>query len=73
MATFDQGPFPAGAVRCAECGEPIGVYEPLVHVINGIAHRTSRAADPHIACSEVGLCYHLACHQGSTTEPLALE
>jgi hypothetical protein len=46
---------------CADCGQVIGVYEPLVHVIAGIAHKTSRAADPHLARSQADACYHLAC------------
>lgn len=39
----------------------IGVYEPLVHAIAGIAHKTSRAADPHLGQSQADVCYHLAC------------
>lgn len=46
---------------CAGCGEVIGVYEPLVHVIAGVAHKTSRAADPQLARCDSAACYHLAC------------
>ena len=46
---------------CAGCGEVIGVYEPLVHVIAGVAHKTSRAADPQLAQTQADACYHLAC------------
>jgi hypothetical protein len=49
------------ALRCAKCGGVIGVYEPLVHVVGGIAHKTSRAADPALADAEPGSCYHVAC------------
>lgn len=49
------------ALVCAACGQVIGVYEPLVHVIAGVAHKTSRAADPHLAQSQSDACYHLAC------------
>ncbi len=48
-------------MRCGRCGEVIGVYEPLVHVIDGIAHKTSRAADPALADADPGTCFHLAC------------
>jgi hypothetical protein len=30
--------------RCRHCGEPIGVYEPLIALVEGRAHETSRAA-----------------------------
>ena len=46
---------------CAACGEVIGVYEPLVHVVGAIAHATSRAADPDLSHRH-GLVYHAACN-----------
>ena len=49
------------APRCLRCGEPIGVYEPLVVVIEGTPRTTSRAAEPAIAAAP-GEHYHLACH-----------
>lgn len=49
------------SLLCSGCGQVIGVYEPLVHVIAGVAHKTSRAADPHLAQSQADSCYHLAC------------
>ena len=48
-------------MRCAGCGDVIGVYEPLVHVVGAVARRTSRAADPDLARAERGSCYHLDC------------
>jgi hypothetical protein len=48
-------------LRCAACHEVIGVYEPLVHVLSGLAWRTSRAAEPQIAAAD-GHSYHLECH-----------
>jgi hypothetical protein len=51
----------ATTLRCAGCGEVIGVYEPLVHVVGGIAHKTSRAADPALVDAVPGSCYHVAC------------
>jgi hypothetical protein len=32
--------------RCGACGDVIGVYEPLVRVLDGSVRHTSRAADP---------------------------
>lgn len=49
-------------LRCASCGQVIGVYEPLVHVVDGVAHKTSRAADPHLAHRQADAFYHGACH-----------
>jgi hypothetical protein len=46
---------------CAACGTVIGVYEPIVHVIDGVAHKTSRAADPQLAQGQTDTFYHLAC------------
>lgn len=43
------------------CGVVIGVYEPLVRIVHGIAQKTSRAADPDVAESGAE-CYHLACY-----------
>jgi hypothetical protein len=43
------------------CDEIIGVYEPLVHLRDGFATRTSRAAEPEI-CSSGG-CFHLECYE----------
>jgi hypothetical protein len=48
--------------RCSRCGEPIGVYEPLVVIERGRARRTSRAAEPEIATAP-GEYRHLACHE----------
>ena len=50
-------PFP----RCGACRDVIGVYEPMVHVFDGLARRTSLAAEPQIECSGDG-CYHLGCY-----------
>jgi hypothetical protein len=48
--------------RCTACDDVIGVYEPLVQVVGGVALRTSLAADPH-ACRVGGDCYHLDCYE----------
>jgi hypothetical protein len=52
---------PHATLRCARCRDVIGVYEPLLHVVDGIARRTSRAAEPELVHAEGGSCYHLAC------------
>jgi hypothetical protein len=51
-----------GGFRCCRCGEVIGVYEPLVAVVDGRARETSRALEPDTA-GRVGDCYHRACYQ----------
>ena len=52
-----------GPLRCARCGEIIGVYEPLIHLADGIARKSSRAAEPDLVHAERGTCYHLACSE----------
>jgi hypothetical protein len=44
MGSADHGP----RVRCATCGELIGVYEPLVLVTPDGARATSIAAEPEL-------------------------
>lgn len=48
-------------LTCDHCAEVIGVYEPVVLVIDGAARETSRAAEPTIG-SEPRECYHQACY-----------
>jgi hypothetical protein len=55
-------PAPAAPPRCVRCGDVIGVYEWLVHVIEGAPRKTSRAAEPQLV-SSCGACYHLGCYQ----------
>jgi len=47
--------------RCPVCNDIVGVYEPLIHLFDGFAIRSSRAAEPEI-CS-TGHCFHLACYE----------
>jgi hypothetical protein len=54
--------------RCRHCGEPIGVYEPLVVVTDGIARTSSRAGEPAIS-TRPGEYYHLACHARHQERP----
>lgn len=46
--------------RCEHCGEVIGVYEPLVRILDGRPHHTSRALEPS---SQDGEHYHRACFE----------
>jgi hypothetical protein len=48
-------------LRCAHCGDVIGVYEPLVVVGEHGERRTSRAAEPRLS-RERGRFYHLDCY-----------
>jgi hypothetical protein len=50
------------ASHCCHCGEVIGVYEPLVTLVDGRAHETSRILEPG-ATERVGDCYHRACYE----------
>ena len=59
MAATERDLAGDATLRCAKCEEIIGVYEPLVHVFGGIAHRTSRAAEPEIVHARP--VYHAAC------------
>jgi hypothetical protein len=50
----------APRMTCDHCADVIGVYEPIVVVIDNEARETSRAAEPMIV-SERGERYHRAC------------
>jgi hypothetical protein len=49
-------------LRCRHCGEVIGVYEPLITLVEGRPWETSRLADP-LAGALGGTCYHRACFE----------
>jgi hypothetical protein len=51
-----------GVPRCGACNDVIGVYEPLVRVLEGSVRHTSRAAAPLLPCARERL-YHLACYE----------
>ena len=63
------GPLPRfdAAPRCTGCGEVIGVYEPLVRVLDGRARITSRAAE-HDACRADEACFHAGCYPHQVLE-----
>ncbi|MGZ4187618.1 MAG: hypothetical protein ACXVUE_06525 [Solirubrobacteraceae bacterium] len=58
----------SGTLCCAGCGQVIGVYEPLVHVVDGVAHKTSVAADPQLAHRRADAFYHLACRDSGGSD-----
>jgi hypothetical protein len=47
--------------RCVLCRDVIGVYEPLVHLLDDLAWRTSLAAEPGVATAG-GELYHADCY-----------
>ena len=49
-------------LSCHACGKPIGVYEPLITLVGGCAHETSRAAQlPHGSLGAES--YHRECYE----------
>jgi hypothetical protein len=57
-------------LRCELCGEVIGVYEPLVRLLDGRAHESSRALEP-VSSDRGGGHYHRACYERlSGNQPL---
>lgn len=48
--------------RCVACQDVIGIYEPLVQLVDGVAWRTSRAAEPTLGAAG-GELYHAACYE----------
>ena len=46
----------------------IGVYEPLVLLTEGLAHRTSRAEDPQLGAVAADACFHVACYALKTAD-----
>jgi hypothetical protein len=55
-------------LRCHSCSEPIGVYEPMVALIQGQARETSLAATAHPDMLLGEACFHRACFQTSAGE-----
>jgi hypothetical protein len=53
--------------KCHQCGEVIGVYEPLVILVEGRPLETSRAREPQ-AGSLGERCYHRTCLQERSGE-----
>jgi hypothetical protein len=49
-------------LRCQDCEDVIGVYEPMIVLVHGQARSTSRAAEKDTGVL-VGACYHHACYR----------
>jgi hypothetical protein len=49
-------------LTCEKCGDVIGMYEPVIVVVDGVARRTSQAAELTLA-SEPGKHYHRGCYR----------
>lgn len=57
-------------LTCDHCGEVIGVYEPIVVIVDGEAYETSRAAG-EATVARPGLRYHRDCYvERSQAAPL---
>ena len=59
-------------MRCARCGEVIGVYEPIIALSGGIARETSRAARLERAPQADERCYHRSCIEPREGDPVSL-
>jgi hypothetical protein len=62
----------SGVLRCESCGELIGVYEPLVRVLDGRAHESSRLLEPQLT-GRNGECFHRACYERRDGEEVIAE
>jgi hypothetical protein len=49
-------------LHCDDCGDVIGVYEPLVAIVDGHARELSRAAEPS-AAGHATQRFHRACYE----------
>ena len=66
MEILERGRRVERPLHCGFCGEVIGVYEPLIHVFDRRARRTSRAAEPDVSALE-GERYHLDCYESTAS------
>jgi hypothetical protein len=48
-------------LRCARCGDVIGVYEPMIALVEGVPRRTSKIAERERR-AHVQECYHEHCY-----------
>jgi hypothetical protein len=53
---------PLGDPRCGACSDVLGVYEPIVCILNGSVRHTSRAAEP-LPVHPRERWYHLGCYE----------
>jgi hypothetical protein len=59
--------IPDAPLRCRDCGEIIGSYEPLIVREDYTVRETSRVAEPGLATAS-GEYYHRACHLAGRAE-----
>jgi hypothetical protein len=59
---------PNGIPRCGACSDVLGVYEPIVCILEGSVRHTSRAAEPKLA-RPGERCFHLGCYESLDYEP----
>jgi len=53
---------------CERCGDVIGVYEPMIRVVDGSPVRTSRAAQDAARENGDGPAFHADCYDRSLRE-----
>jgi hypothetical protein len=58
-------------LHCHHCGDAIGVYEPLIAVVEGQPLETSRAANGH-PDTLAATCYHRDCFMRAEAQALSL-
>ena len=58
---------PNSVPRCGACDDVLGVYEPIVCVLDGTVRHTSRAAEP-LPAHPGERCYHLGCYESLDPE-----
>jgi hypothetical protein len=68
MASGDPRPPSDPAPQCAHCGGLIGLHEPAIRVVGGIASSTSRALEPEQSADPPGVLYHAVCYELSRRE-----
>jgi hypothetical protein len=54
-------------LHCAQCGDVVGVYEPAVIVVDGLAFPTSLARP--VVAPDGALVYHRACSADAGVDP----
>jgi hypothetical protein len=57
----------SGILRCQRCEDVIGVYEPMIVVVDGQPRETSRAADDTTKAL-TGIYYHRSCFAQAQAE-----
>jgi hypothetical protein len=66
LSRMESGVDPQAAkpTTCSRCGAVMGVYEPLVCLVEGRLRRSSRAADPELL-KLAAACHHATCFERS--------